>query len=1127
MTTKNSNLLIFLLCLILQTSICAQITIHVQHPWADDSVRAKVLYIQGSEPGYYPGAIMVKEPGGWFSYTFNSTTNNSHESFTIVSVIPTAGDQYANALKYKLATLDSIFMGHKTETEVWITIANSTAIPEYSFDPPEGKVIYFYNPWELGAPRLLVDTQAIKMRFKTNFCGWYSYTFLGDTKNVKVKFKNSFNKKIYSASGEGDGDFIDLSSQFATYDTLYILPKPLPNGPPNIHVKFPGVSGNCNPILLATTIRDKTYDKSDFGVTVHGNVVKDIVGKHLGSNGKPVPGVNVEKGNATKILKWFVPEDMGNGYTNEICSNLELSKNEDGLYAYETSYYFPADNMAYLDDDGKVPNPYFVLETGGDNKKHNYLFTMELQAQFEYTPGQTFYFRGDDDVWVFIDSVLVVDLGGVHDAVPGSVNLDTLNLTPGETYSFKLFFAERWCCGSNFKIVTSINLRSDLEFTQTVKQISKGKSQWDMFERITSNSFACSKSADTVLQKATVDYFIEGPTFEKATQLSSGTSFGGILISSDYSQIIIDTTIIELPAGDYTIRYYLRSDRTKGDSIKFTLNGLPAKPDNKVITAAAFADKGDGAVNRFELYYEKELDELPDSLYVSWPSSNPLKVILKTSISLDPVNRNHITALLDTPFEKGNTECKTPSPTGTSFYFDSVYSKLRVVDFSINDSVGPILTSACIIEKDSSKNDTLMITLSEKVRVNSLEGKSCILIKEGKDPIELTILSAIEMQNAIRLIVENSGELTIAEGDSLRLNPSGPVMDLPGNKPHPKNKAVPLTIQKKPAHITSAYYIDSDADGTIDSVIVSFDRQISANNLDITISRRGGATGNIENNRMVFTNNSHSEAILPLPSSLRIPNTTSGEIDIRFIFKSQENISRRYLADDSAAPVLTSALFCPGIPKSVNDSVPDTLIVTFSEQIQKINNDYPFVFKGQNGSLYKMRLSTQSIKGNAWYFIVSSIENEIKYPSANDSVFINHLAAVRDTFSNVQTNPDNKRVPLKIRPVPFKYSIHLGPNPFSPQQEKIRIQVKSLSNIKESTQLHVNLNIYDRFGNSLFSGQKESDINSTVSVVEFTWDGTNKKGRLTGAGTYIAKLIVTNLRTGVSQSEMLKIGIKR
>ena len=51
-----------------------------------------------------------------------------------------------------------------------------------------------------------------------------------------------------------------------------------------------------------------------------------------------------------------------------------------------------------------------------------------------YRGGEVFNFRGDDDVWVFINKALVVDLGGVHGAMEGRISLDTLNLTTGKNY---------------------------------------------------------------------------------------------------------------------------------------------------------------------------------------------------------------------------------------------------------------------------------------------------------------------------------------------------------------------------------------------------------------------------------------------------------------------------------------------------------------------------------------------------------------------------------------------------------------------------------------------------------------------------------------------------------------------
>lgn len=127
---------------------------------------------------------------------------------------------------------------------------------------------------------------------------------------------------------------------------------------------------------------------------------------------------------------------------------------------------------------------------GDGSDDDRYSFGMNLVADF-YMPkdgkvnnqDMVFDFTGDDDVWVFIDGVLVLDLGGIHQALGGSINFATAtgkitydktqsygnppaatiaeafrkagkkwDPTPYETHHLSFFYLERGDGGSNCKI---------------------------------------------------------------------------------------------------------------------------------------------------------------------------------------------------------------------------------------------------------------------------------------------------------------------------------------------------------------------------------------------------------------------------------------------------------------------------------------------------------------------------------------------------------------------------------------------------------------------------------------------------------------------------------------------------
>lgn len=172
------------------------------------------------------------------------------------------------------------------------------------------------------------------------------------------------------------------------------------------------------------------------------------------------------------------------GMAVDAYKSIVLTDNGTGTYSFEAGY---SNNPKYVDYDrtngtisqgtgGTATVGFYPLDklgyeqsglltkTSAIDSTHNGSFTLRGESQFVYNKDSNLYFTftGDDDVYMYINGVLALDLGGAHGRNTKTVNLnevaDKCGLVDGQVATFTFFYMERCSDASTFGIKTNMEL---------------------------------------------------------------------------------------------------------------------------------------------------------------------------------------------------------------------------------------------------------------------------------------------------------------------------------------------------------------------------------------------------------------------------------------------------------------------------------------------------------------------------------------------------------------------------------------------------------------------------------------------------------------------------------------------
>ena len=925
-------------------------TIHLLNPWPGKTVWVQVgdtwqpLYPENGRQGWVSTTIW-QDPRTAAPFKVRFANGNPLTS-TRVEYLDDGGITAIGGG----ATIDLTGQAGK---DAWVIPPTSTTKPTFATTEPKANfTLMVHRPaWSASAVRVLwkgLDARYIAA--STEYCDWFVMTFYEGAIPDAIALRHPYADTVFGKAGlEKAPTDISTYANWITLNPLLVASGTIwletdGNQPSQLGTKPSSVT-MCNEKILAfsaydfagingTIPRTDAYFYEPFSQlgpdnNCPGSGDKATKGLVMTALYNGLPRLNKAHKNACGITTsdstagpqywfdtlWRSPAGVatnkysaGSTQLNYFhCVRVPLTlQASTGYYTYTNSKFWPLDTAA------TIPTLYRNA-TGND-----YKFAMHAKAAFEYVPGLKFEFVGDDDVWIFIDKKLALDVGGQHSANGGAINLDNLGLVEGKSYQFDMFYTERMGEGSSISIKTTMNLVPTID-VQLDSSAATAKiydyAGWTL--ETTNRADVCpEQGVQTTTNKrpanATIS-LIEPDGIETLLDSAAAAKypFGGLKITNLNSHIALDTNTFKdnfVRNGVYQIRYVVGSEeRIMSFTVKtiaVDVNGImldangDGQPDSVLLRAKASAFKGvTSAVVRWaDRAGVADSALIPVSKLVSLPGDS----ILVGTFLL--------------PFR---TECPPSGCTGKmGFVYTDYGGKLTPNPIvTLQDGIAPVADSAWLVyDTTGTGKDTLYVTASEAIvaAIGAVlpAGDSAYALTGRTIAHRPVFGDATVVGNLVRIAIDPALN-PIQPGDSIRLG--GWSGDAKGNSPRELSRFVPLVSTP----VAKSWMLDTDGNGAPDSIGLGAKGSFSTAT-SVTVHWK---TASGSDTTIVLSTPSGIGTGLKLPSGiLRNATYCAG----CYMDVAMDGSNRRILLLDSVAPVALSAKLRFGVSK-------DTVQVFVSE----------------------------------------------------------------------------------------------------------------------------------------------------------------------------------------------------